>query len=93
MFKILRDSLDIGLIFFEGMCLDASDEYSLMYETQVDSLSTCLAMCLDSRNCVALAFQFERQMCRLYDKGPYTHGFGVRNTKCYIITPGTIFTL
>ena len=71
--------------------MDASARYS-GFHRKVDSLSKCQDICLAERNCVAFAYKFVRQLCYVLDKGPYTHGNGFQNTKCYVMTPGTTFT-
>ena len=90
-FEFTTASLDIDLPSFDGFCLYDGGVDNKIKQTKVKSASECMEACSNISECTAFAheaFLAEPDLCDLYRHGPYTHGNGRNNARCYIIPKG-----
>ena len=72
-----------------GYCRYGKDRSSLIKQDATVSALKCHQDCQASYACVAFSFSTDLQRgCVLYGGGPYTHGNGRQNSKCYIVYSG-----
>ena len=83
-------SLDVDLPAFDGYCLDAADTSDDFRPGHItNDAKGCEEKCKEKEGCTAFSFTSNVGGCTLYQNGPYTHGDGTENTKCYTINQGT----
>ena len=71
---------------FDGLCRDRSNNRDWLMATTRNSASECRKECGGMNDCVAFSYKTKGEKnCNLYRNGPYTHGDGKNNTKCYIM--------
>ena len=90
-FQFTAASLDIDLPSFDGFCRYGSLVRYEIEHTTVGSASQCMEACSNISECTAFAheaFLAPSDRCDLYRHGPYTHGNGMNNARCYIIPKG-----
>ena len=75
-----------SLIVFDGLCRDGSGKRDWLNAITKKAASECWEECDVTSGCVAFSYKTEGEInCYLYQKGPYTHGTGKKNTKCYVM--------
>ena len=75
---------------FNGKCRYGSDERITLHSLHTTNDKECAKKCNDTSGCTAFSYEYNNdgEQCTLYRGGPYKHGNGRPNTKCYLMPKG-----
>ena len=86
--KIFYTNCCTGLVSYDGWCGTGDNTDVIIGQTEKDSYSACENKCYEYDECTAFSYETTADPkyynCQIYKGGPYTHGDGKTNTKCYI---------
>lgn len=84
--------IGLGMPFFDGWCRYGPDRTDWMNSYTIKEERFCYEKCETINDCVAFSYDSNNvdEPCSIYRGGPYTHGNGRYNTRCYLMPKGKL---